>query len=69
MEADDLVAQQLGAASASQMTDVQEQYKDAIKRKLEEVGGPAGAACTRGGAGRQQGWHWPAASFDWPLPM
>ncbi|KAL4422960.1 hypothetical protein ABPG75_009157 [Micractinium tetrahymenae] len=36
VEADELVAQQLGAASASSMTDVQEQYKDAIKRKLEE---------------------------------
>lgn len=42
VEADDLVAQQLGAASASQMTDVQEQYKDAIKRKLEEVGRAVG---------------------------
>lgn len=33
---DELVAQQLGVASAAQMSDVQGQYKDAIKRRLEE---------------------------------
>lgn len=35
-DADDLVAQQLGASSAAQMTDTQERYKDQIKAKLEE---------------------------------
>lgn len=35
-DADDLVAQQLGAGSASQLTDTQDRYKDKIKAKLEE---------------------------------
>jgi hypothetical protein len=38
-DSDELVAQQLGNASVSEMSPVQSQYKDAIKRKLEEVGG------------------------------
>jgi len=33
---DDVIAQQLGAANASQMTDLQDKYKDKIKAKLEE---------------------------------
>jgi hypothetical protein len=36
-DSDELVAQQLGRASAAEMSEVQSQYKDAIKRKLEEV--------------------------------
>lgn len=39
MAEDELVAQQLGAVNASELTQTQEQYKDAIKRKLEEVRG------------------------------
>ncbi|KAL4857510.1 hypothetical protein ACK3TF_002372 [Chlorella vulgaris] len=35
-DSDELVAQQLGNASVSEMSPVQSQYKDAIKRKLEE---------------------------------
>ena len=34
---DDVVAQQLGASSAAELTGVAEQYKDQIKRKLEAV--------------------------------
>lgn len=37
-DSDELVAQQLGRGSAAEMSEVQSQYKDAIKRKLEEVG-------------------------------
>lgn len=53
---DELVAQQLGAGSASEMSEVHSQYKDAIKRKLEEAsrpcGGYGGGACS-GGAGQR----------------
>ena len=42
-DADELVAQQLGAVSASEMTAVQGQYKEQIKKKLEEVRGSAGS--------------------------
>lgn len=38
-EADELVAQELGVGSAAELSDVQGKYKDAIKRKLEEVSG------------------------------
>lgn len=37
-DADELVAQQLGAASPGQLSEVQGQYREAIKKKLEEVG-------------------------------
>lgn len=36
MDSDELVAQQLGASSISELSEVKGQYKDAIKRKLEE---------------------------------
>jgi hypothetical protein len=42
-DADELVAQQLGAVSASEMTAVQGQYKEQIKKKLEEVRGSVGS--------------------------
>ncbi len=37
VDEDDLVAFELGLADASQMTNVQERYKDRIKKKLQEV--------------------------------
>lgn len=36
MDADDLVAQQLGARDASSLTEVQDQYREKLKIKLEE---------------------------------
>ncbi len=38
MDADELVAQQLGAETPGQLSDVQGQYREAIKQKLAEVG-------------------------------
>jgi hypothetical protein len=37
-DSDDLVAQQLGAASAGELSGAKGEYREAIKRKLEEVG-------------------------------
>ncbi len=37
VDEDDLVAQELGLQDASQMTTVQEKYKERIKQKLQEV--------------------------------
>ena len=37
VDEDDLVAQELGLLDASQMTTVQEKYKERIKQKLVEV--------------------------------
>lgn len=60
---DDLVAQQMGAGSAAELSEVQGQYKDAIKRKLEEVRGSSGpphwccgdwSAAAAGGAAMQR---------------
>ncbi|CAL8463999.1 g3534 [Coccomyxa elongata] len=43
IDEDDLVAQELGLENASQLTNVQERYKDKIKQKLQEQAAAAAA--------------------------
>ena len=45
---EEVVAAQLGAKGAAELSDVQSQYKDKIREKLAEVGGTKGQRCYLG---------------------